>query len=146
MKTLVLLMIVLAFCTNCTEGSPTSKSGGVNQSSAKEIPSPAKTKIAREQNNKNRTPSGESGALRVYIDPDTSEFTAPPEGEVVAARKLESPAAFGTSPQGLEEKPSPVPGGGTMVDLQGRFRSPLRATINSKGETKIGHQAIDNKD
>jgi hypothetical protein len=137
MKTLFLLMIALAFCTNCTEGSPPSKTAGVNQTSSQEtLPSP-NTAVAEEQNKKNLTSPAESEALRVYIDPETGEFTVPPEQEVAAAS---------TSPQGLEEKPSPVPGGGTMVDLKGHFRSPLTATIDSNGQTKIGHQAIDNKD
>ena len=146
MKTLVLLMIVLVFCTYCTEGSPPSKTAGVNQTSSQEtLPSP-NTAVAQEQNKKNLTSPAESQALRVYIDPETGEFIAPPEQEVAAARNLALPAASSTSHQGLEEKPSPVPGGGTMVDLKGHFRSPLTATIDSNGKTKIEHRASDNKE
>ena len=146
MKNLVLLMIVLAFCTQCTQGSPPSKTAGVNQTSAKEAPPSPNTTVAQEQNKKDLTSPGESEALRVYVDPDTGDFTAPPEQEVAAASNLALPAASSTSHQGLEEKPSPVPGGGTMVDLEGRFRSPLTATIDSNGKTKIEHQVSDNKD
>ena len=146
MKTLVLLVIVLAFCTHCTGGSPPSNGEGVQQTSAKETPPSPNTTVAQEQNDKNLTSPGESEAQRVYIDPETSEFTAPPEREVATVRKLASPAASSTSHQGLEEKPSPVPGGGTMVDLQGRFRSPLTATTDSNGKIKIEHQVSDNKE
>jgi hypothetical protein len=47
--------------------------------------------------------------------------------------------ALSTSHQGLVEAPSPVPGGGVMVDLQGRFRSMLFATIGPDGRVKIMH-------
>jgi hypothetical protein len=46
----------------------------------------------------------------------------------------------------LEERPSPVPGGGTMVDLKGRFQSPLTATIDSNGDIKIEHRDIESKE
>jgi hypothetical protein len=143
MKNLVLLMIVLALCTHCTRGSPPSKTAGKNQTIAKETPQSPNTTDAQEQDNKNLTAGVESEALRVYIDPETGEFTAPPEQENAAARKQALPEAFSTSQEGLEEKPSPVPGGGTMVDLKGRFRSPLVATTDSNGKIKIEHQAPD---
>ena len=146
MKNLVLLMIALAFCTHCTQGSPPSKTAGVNQTSAKEAPPSPNTTVAQEQNNKNLTAGAESEAQRVYIDPETGEFTNPPEQEAATASKQALPAASSTSHQGLEEKPSPVEGGGTMVDLKGRFRSPLTATTDSNGKIKIEHQASDNKE
>ena len=146
MKPFVFLMIVLAVCTHCTGGSPPSTSDGVTQTNAKATPPKSNTTAAQEQISKDVTTPGESGALRVYIDPETGEYTTPPAPEVPAARKLPSPAALSTSHEGLEEQPSPVPGGGTLVDLKGRFRSPLVATIDSNGKTKIEHQAIDNKE
>jgi len=39
-----------------------------------------------------------------------------------------------------------VPGGGTMIDLQGHFQSPLTATIDSNGKSKIEHQVSDGKE
>ena len=146
MKPLVLLLILLAFCTHCTEGSPDSRTAGMKQTSAKESPPSPNTTVAPEQNNKNLPAGVESEALRVYLDPVTGEFTGPPEQEVAAARNLALPAASSTSQPGLEEKPSPVPGGGTMVDLKGQFRTPLTATIDSNGKTKIEHQVSDNRE
>jgi len=40
-------------------------------------------------------------------------------------------ASFSTSSQGLVLETSPVPGGGQMVDLQGRFRHSMGAVIGS---------------
>ena len=41
--------------------------------------------------------------------------------------------AVSTSSQGLVEKASPVPGGGTMVDLQGRFQNAMTMQIDEHG-------------
>ena len=87
-----------------------------------------------------RRPSGPAGAgegsagMRVYIDPVTGEFAEPPAGAVAAPS-----AASSTSDAGLVETPSPVPGGGVSVDLQGRFRSPLIATIGTDGKMTMRH-------
>jgi hypothetical protein len=47
--------------------------------------------------------------------------------------------AFSTSHQGLVEVPSPVSGGGVIVNLQGRFQQPLSATIDDAGRLTIRH-------
>ena len=74
-----------------------------------------------------------SSGLRVYIDPLTGEFGVPPQLEAPYAH------AYSTSQEGLVETPSPVPGGGVMVDLQGRFLSPLTATVGADGKIKMRH-------
>jgi hypothetical protein len=146
MKTLVLLAIVLAFCTQCTGGSPSSNTDGVKQTNTEVVSPPHNATAAQGQNKENLSTSEQSGALRVYIDPETGEFTTPPARTVPATRTTAPPAAFSTSDEGLEERPSPVPGGGTMVDLKGRFQSPLTATIDGDGKTKIEHQASDKQE
>ena len=146
MKTLILLFGVLVFCTQCTGGSPPSETQGAQKANAKGTLTPPKTTGSQDQNGKHRIKPGESTALRVYIDPETGEFITPPEREVPAAERLEPRAAFSTSQDGLTEIPSPVPGGGTMVDLKGRFRSPLTATIDSDGKISIEHHSIEMKE
>jgi hypothetical protein len=42
-----------------------------------------------------------------------------------------------TSSEGLVEKASPAPGGGTMVDLQGRFQSAATATVDKNGKVVV---------
>ncbi len=80
-----------------------------------------------------------SPGLRAYVDPVTGEFGVPPSW---AARRVEALApgpAYSTSHEGLVETPSPVPGGGVMVDLQGRFRNPMTAMLDADGRTKMQH-------
>ena len=83
-------------------------------------------------------PQGSPG-LRVYVDPVTGEFSAPPPRAARPDEALAPQAAYSTSHEGLVETPSPVPGGGVMVDLQGRFRNPMTAMLDADGRTKLQH-------
>ena len=76
--------------------------------------------------------------MKIYRDPVTGEFVDPP-AEAPAQVSLPPDAALSTSSEGLVETPSPVPGGGVIVDLQGRFRSPLMATQDAEGRVTIQH-------
>ena len=60
--------------------------------------------------------------MRIYRDPGTGELGDPP-AEAPAQVSLPPADALSTSSEGLVETPSPVPGGGVMIDLRGRFRS-----------------------
>jgi hypothetical protein len=64
--------------------------------------------------------------LGVRIDPATGK---PFLGNVPLSPELEN--AISTSSEGLQEVPSP--GGGTMVDLQGRFRTIIAVKITTNG-------------
>jgi hypothetical protein len=82
--------------------------------------------------------------MKVYIDPQTGEFVSEPPPN---AGPLElSPAernAFSSSHQGLIQVPGAVPGGGVKLDLQGRFQSPLTATVAPDGRVLIEHKRLD---
>ena len=84
-------------------------------------------------------PSGAAG-MKVFIDPQSGNILSEP---VPGAEPLElTPQelnARSTSDQNLVEVPSPVPGGGVGVNLQGRFQSPLIGTIDANGHAKIQH-------
>ena len=127
MKRFALFMLVLVFCVHCTKGrSPsTIDDAGQTKSSAT---------IAQQQ-----TRTGT--AQRATIDPETGEFVSPPEQETPAASESIQPSAFSISAETMEEAPSPVPGGGVMIDLKGRFQSPVSASIQGNGETTIEHPA-----
>ena len=72
--------------------------------------------------------------MRIYIDPTTGRIAEPPRGAEGAASGVPaSPRGVGASAAGLAEVPSPVDGGGVMVDLQGRFRSVMKATRTTAG-------------
>jgi hypothetical protein len=76
--------------------------------------------------------------MRIYRNPVTGELGGPP-AEAPDQVSLPPDDALSTSSEGLVETPSPVPGGGSMVDLQGRFRSPLTATQDAEGKVMIQH-------
>src|SRR5262249_7404970 len=84
-------------------------------------------------------PSSTSGMM-IYIDPQTGAILkAPAPGTVPLQLTPQLQNALSTSHQGLTEIPNPVPGGGVKVDLQGRFQSPLVATIDANGKLKMQH-------
>lgn len=77
------------------------------------------------------TPSAGAG-MKVYIDPETGEFLEqPPKG----AEPMVTPSVALPEP---EEVASPVPGGGVMVDVKGRFQTPMTVTIDPQGKPVIG--------
>ena len=67
-------------------------------------------------------------SMRVHIDPSTGAIVPAPVGPPAPAQL--APAAS-HSAQGLVERPAP--GGGVMLDLQGRFLSPVTATVAPDG-------------
>lgn len=65
---------------------------------------------------------------RIHIDPQTGQRVPAPAGSVA----VPVDPAFSTSHAGLVEKAAP--GGGVMIDLQGRFRSAATATVGANGQ------------
>ena len=127
MKRFALFMLLLTFCTHCTKGRTPSTIDDVGQTKAS-------TAAAQQQT---RTDL----AQRATIDPETGEFVNPPEQETPAASESIQPSALSISAETMEEESSPVPGGGVMIDLKGRFQSPVSATVEGNGETTIEHPA-----
>lgn len=72
------------------------------------------------------------GGQWVHVDPQTGARTAAPPA---AAAVTAGDPAFSTSHQGLVEEPAP--GGGTTVNLQGRFRSAAVATVGADGKVSV---------
>jgi hypothetical protein len=66
-------------------------------------------------------------AMVTHIDPVTGERTTVPAGD--AAAQLGD--RVDTSDEGLVEKPSPVPGGGMMIELDGRFQNAAVVSADS---------------
>ena len=60
-----------------------------------------------------------SPGMVTHIDPETGQTIAAPG----PGQADEPGGVANTSAEGLVEEPSPVPGGGVMVDLQGRFQN-----------------------
>lgn len=71
-----------------------------------------------------------TGGRWIHVDPDTRESGVPAHENSLSAAVSSDPA-LSTSHQGLVEVPAP--GGGVMVDLQGRFRSAVIARVKPDG-------------
>lgn len=84
-----------------------------------------------------------AAGMTVHIDPQTGEVVEPPAQEPPQSELQAGDPTTSTSSAGLVAEPSPVPGGGIGINLQGRFQSPLVATQGSDGKVKIEHQAHD---
>jgi len=84
--------------------------------------------------------TGGASGLVVEIDPVTGEFLPEPPVNGVTPQKVEA-AAKVPAPQ-FEVVPSPTPGGGIMIDLQGQFQTPLVATIDADGKLTMKHEPM----
>jgi hypothetical protein len=75
----------------------------------------------------------EAAGLRAYIDPETGRFVPEPPPGVVDEVDRATAAALSTRSEDLVEQPSPVPGGGVMVELEGRFQSAIEMSVDESG-------------
>lgn len=78
-------------------------------------------------------PAGQAG-MRAYFDPKTGKMGGPPapdQAAPAAAAAAAEQGAYSTSGQGLSLVPAP--GGGQMIDLQGRFQTTITATLKPDG-------------
>lgn len=83
---------------------------------------------------------GAQPPLTVHVDPQTGRVLgAPAPGTQPLELSAEIQNALSTSHEGLNEVPGTEPGGGMKLDLQGRFQSPLLATTDAQGRTRIRH-------
>jgi len=79
-----------------------------------------------------------TAGLVVYIDPVTGAILGQPApGATPLPLSPEVSEALSTSSAGLVSVP--LPGGGFMIDLQGRFQSPMMATIDAYGVVRTQH-------
>lgn len=80
-----------------------------------------------------------SGML-IHVDPKTGHILKQPApGTVPLQLTPQMLNTLSTSGKGLVAVPNNVPGGGVRIDLQGRFMSPLFATVGPDGELRIRH-------
>ena len=102
-----------------------------------ELGSPAS---ASQHDQKPAAVPGSASGMIIHIDPRTGAILrGPAPGAVPLQLSPGVQSALSTSHQGLVEVPSSFHGGGIKVDLQGRFRSPSFATIDSNGNVRILH-------
>ena len=83
------------------------------------------------------------GGLRVHIDPQTGRLTKKPGTGIPMQLSPAEVNALSTSHHGLVEALSPRSRGGVFINLQGRFQSPLVATVDETGKVTIHHLDAD---
>jgi hypothetical protein len=79
--------------------------------------------------------------MKIYIDPKTGNFSDPSSQQLPTEAQKSLDASRESSPPELRQAPSPRPGGGVMIDLRGRFHSPLTATRKPDGKLSIEHRS-----
>jgi hypothetical protein len=91
-------------------------------------------------------PAANEAGMMLYIDPDTGELVEASKGQFPV--ELTYDDAFSTDDWGLVEESAPK-GGGTMVDLQGRFMNTFTATADDAGNLSSScdlHKHVDKTD
>jgi hypothetical protein len=86
------------------------------------------------------TQSRKAPGMKIYIDPKTGDFSNPPIEPLPAESQRSFDASKESKPE-LSQVPSSRPGGGVMIDLKGRFHSPLTATRKTDGKLSIEHRS-----
>ena len=133
------LWITLAFSVFLAGGMQPAVAGEDQQTRSVEMEASSGAAVVGDNEGKTAGIREGDAAMRVYRDPDTGQIGEPPAG----APPTEVPGrlrdALSTSSEGLVETTSPTPGGGVMVDLKGRFLSPLIATRDADGKLSIQH-------
>jgi len=76
-------------------------------------------------------PSGTSGMV-IYRDPVTGKLATPPPGALPASSGIGAKAA-GTP----VERRGTTPGGGYIIDLNGRFTNTMRVTKDADGRNRV---------
>jgi hypothetical protein len=129
---------VLAFTLFCAGGIQSTLAAEWQPTSAEATQVPSSAPLVAEHDGQPVGAIEGASGMKIHRDPVTGELGAPP-AEAPDQVSLPPDDALSTSSEGLMETPSPVPGGGSMVDLQGRFRSPLIATQDAEGKITIQH-------
>lgn len=80
------------------------------------------------------------GGFRATVDPSTGEFLKNPPPQAAVPLTPGERNAASRSHEGLVVRPHPQ-GNGEYVDLQGRFQSPLMATVGPDGKIIMFHAA-----
>jgi hypothetical protein len=116
MRSAKLLVVVAAgallFAWRCTERSPAPEAANPGVSA--------------------RTRASEAG-YTVHRDPKTGALREPTAAEQAAAQSSHSVEATSSSAEGLQAMQSPVPGGGVVMRLNGRFHNSMMATRQDDG-------------
>ena len=130
---LIILLAAVALLTSCSEGRPPMKADSVKSSHS------AMTEVQSQEKATTASP-GVTSLQKAYVDPDTGELISRPVQKELDEGDAAQPSTLGgPNEESLEIEPSPVEGGGIMVDLKGRFQNPIKANVDGKGDARIDH-------
>ena len=121
----LLVLCMLSVALFAGGGEPTPEPGGSVPASAPDL-----LEGAQEEAEAPASTAAAAG-LTVYKDPVTGRLMPIPPGELRHLLTEDVRRATSMSHEGLVETASP--GGGVMVNLQGRFRSVMVATVGPEG-------------
>jgi hypothetical protein len=122
----LLLLVLLGSCIHCAWAQQT----GATEATIESTKKPSQTEV---QVQPAAEPVSAQAGLRVYVDPATGRRLSNPTAEQranAAALDRDNPA-FSTSSEGLREEP--LPGGGVLVHLDGRFQSAVTVQRQADG-------------
>lgn len=136
MLRLILLLAAVAFSASCMEeGSPVRKGPSTLDEGGRAVATTAMPTGA--------SAGGTAKEQKAYIDPDAGTLVPHPTTDAAPDDHDTPQSASSVSAKALQEQPSPVAGGGIMIDLQGQFQNPLSATVADDGSTTVAHPAED---
>jgi len=124
----LLFLPAMLICQACTTHAPSPLLGAEQQQGRTAQP------VTDAAQSREAVPA--ATASRVYKDPVTGEFTAPPAEAKAPRAPVSVHEAISTAPIPTMQETA-VEGGGTKLDLQGRFRSYSSATRDAEGKITV---------
>lgn len=131
-----LATLILVLSVGCSPGTPSSVDTREPAASSENSPPSKDTAQATDTRQPAAGATEKAPGMVIYIDPKTGEILSKPPAGALPVEK----STVGTQKE-LREVPSPVPGGGVMIELDDRFKSPLKAETNADGKVTIQHQS-----
>jgi hypothetical protein len=131
--------LILILSTGCAPGiPPVAEKKGEQVTNSETSHPPQGTARAAEAKQATGGAAEKAPGMIIYIDPKTGEILPGPPADWTPLQDEKSTTGPLPEPQVV---PSPVPGGGVMIELDDRFRTPLKATVGPDGKVIIKHES-----
>ncbi len=127
------LMLILS--AGCSPSVPSSADTEDRAASSESSQPPQGTAQVTETRQPAAGATEKAPGMIIHIDPITGEIVSTP------ATPLPTDKLTTETPKELRVVPSPVPGGGVMIELDDRFSTPQKATVEADGKVTIKHQS-----
>ena len=128
--------LILIVSAGCSPSIPSSVDTGDRAASSDSSQPPQGAAQVTETRQPAAAATEKASGMIIHIDPKTGEILSKPPATPLPADK----STAGTQKE-LREVPSKVPGGGVMIELDDRFKTPLKATVGPDGKVTIEHQS-----